>query len=342
MKALISLIFLGAIIILGIMVGRGTSEPATVPNPETSDSTAEVPTNPESTPTIASTGQGAGAPTGQLFVLSQTGLITEIQAIDVVTKSKKTILSDKNSGDKIKLVSKLSRDGSTLVALLAPADDPAGQLVAIKTDGSGTKTKLIDGFISANPPVISPDQTKLALTSFSNAEPNFGFGLVLMNVDGSNKKELTKDSSGISHIAFSPDGKQLAFLKGAAATSSEVAVVTIANDKVETLYKMKDKIIEDFDWSSAGLLVMAALPSTNKSASQSEIYMVDPKSKNSVQVTNNSRPEKTPTIAPDGTGVAFIQYKDDPLKAGEVIVTLPDGNQPTTVGMANQILGWGH
>lgn len=342
MKVLITLIFIGAIVVLGVMVGRGNPaknsavmpQRPTITYQESSPSALISPTSTQS-PTV----QGGGGPTGHLYLVSRTSGTTEIIAVEVITKDKKTLFSDKNSDQKVKLVSSLPASGDSVILLLGNDIDPAGQLVAIATDGSGKKTVLTDQFLSTDPPVVSPDRTKLGLVSFSNAEPNFGFTLVLTDVNGKNKQELAKDQSGIAHLAFSPDGKQIAFVKGAAASSSEIDVVTIASAKTEILYTAKDKIIEDFDWSLVGPLVVTMTTPDKKAAKQSEVYVVDPKTKSTIQVTKNGKSERSPKIAPDAQGLAFIQ-SNDPTKAGDVIITLPNGDQPVTLTTANQIIGW--
>lgn len=334
MKALIYLVFIGAIITLGIMVGRGN------PLPQPTPTTTEVATPQPQLVGSASPAQGGSAPQGRLFFLSQSSGTSEIFSVNIVSKEKKLLLSDKNSKEKIKLASNVTRAGDSIVVLLGSPDDPAGQLVALKTDGSKTKTVLVDNFITTNPPVISPDKSQLALVSFSNAEPDFGFSVVLLSVDGKKKKTLTRDESGITHLAFSPDGKQLAFLKGAA--NNEIALVTLATGEVKTLYTMKDQLIEDYDWSPVGLLALTATPAGKKAANQSEVYLVDPTKKTVVQITKNSLLERSPRIAPDASGISFIEVKDakDSTGAGEVVVTRPDGTDPANFGKATQLLGW--
>lgn len=340
MKTLITIIFLGVIILFGVSVGRENPQSVDqTPTPE-SQSVSEAESSPATEALATPVAQGGGAPMGEIYYLAQSGTTGEVAAVDVVTKKKRTVFSDKNSKQKIKGVSKIGPTGDSVIIVLGDEFDLSGQLVAVKADGSGQKTVLADQFTSTSSPVISPDQTKLALVSFSNAEPNVGFNLVLMDVDGKNRKSLAKDESGIAQLAFSPDGKQIAFVKGAAATSSEIAVVTIATGKIDVLFSAKDKIIENFDWSSVGLLAVTAVPADKKGTTQSDVYLIDPKNKSNVQVTKSNAAERSPVIAPDATGVAFIRLKNDPLKPGDIVMTLPNGDQSVTLGSGNQLLGW--
>lgn len=343
MKSLISLIFIGAVVGLAIMVGRGT--PATPPADQLSSVTPAANDQQMAVPTAGQTlnGQGGGGPQGRLFILERSGQVTEIFTLNVVTREKKTIVSDKGQAAKIKFAYNVTANGDSIVVLLANDIDPAGQLVAYKTDGSGQKTVLAERFVSTQPPVLSPDQSKLAIISFSNAEPNFGFTLLIMNVDGSGKRELAKDSSGLDQLAFSPDGQRIAFLKGATAKTGEIASVNAAGGQAQTLYKAKNMIIEDFGWSHSGLIAATLAPNDRQQAERNEVYLIDPKNQRELAITRNNLTERSPRLSPSASAVAYLQGKDqnDRLeKGGAVIVALPDGSQAVTIGSGSDILGW--
>lgn len=325
------------------MVSRGLpqSNSSTAHSSPTASNQTVNSTQASTAPAVSTSplGQGGGGPSGRLFVLSQSATNNEIDAINIVTKQKQVIFSDKGSDKKIKLVSPVTGNGDSVVMLLGNDLDPAGQLIAVSGDGSGKKTTLSSNFVSTDAPIVSPDHTKLALVSFSNADPHYGFTLVYMNIDGKNRKDLATDASGISQLAFSPDGKQIAFVKGASANASEIDVVTIESGKVDTLYAAKDKIIADFDWSPVGPLVMTAVGADKKASKLSEVYLVDPKTKVVAQITKAGKSARTPKVAPDATGLAYIQ-SDDINKPGQITVTFPDGSNGISLGTANQILGW--
>lgn len=347
MRNFVTFIFIGAILVLGFLVANGTPQTNNPKSDSSPDSTSSTsPAESSSTPVDAAKetpAQGGSAPTGRVFAAT-TGQTSEIYTLDVTNKQKKVIYTDKSDKAKLRLISNVTRDGDTIVALVSENEGEAGQLVAIKTDGSGSKTTIIDNFIASTAPVISPDKTKLAMISFSNAEPNYGFTLIHMDVNGKNRKDISKNESGISHIAFSPDGKEIAYLKGAAASSNEVVAVDISSGKERNIYRDSNRVIENFSWSPVGLLTITAAPPGKKASDQSEVFLVDPKNKSAIQITKNNLPERTPAIAPDASGISFIQSKtakiEDSLKVGDVIVTYSDGSKATTIGSANQLLGW--
>ena len=106
-------------------------------------------------------------------------------------------------------------------------------LYVVDADGSGQErnvtSRLTGGFrweySPASDPVWSPDGQKLAF-----ARLNEGFGIYVVNADGSGLRKLTRRSSGtFAAPAWSPDGRKVAFALGRGEDSdldnSEVFVV---------------------------------------------------------------------------------------------------------------------
>lgn len=347
MKAFIYFIFVVALVGLGMLVGKGGPQTTSSRSPEpTQSETAITPDTEPSAATTASIAAPSPSPaaqggtiSGTLFTYKQANGISEIEAITIETKKKRSVYTDKGKSTKLKSVSHLTADGQSVIATIGESDGASDQLVAIKTDGSGQQTVLVDNFVSTQAPVVSPDGTRLALVSFSNAEPDFGFTLVVTDINGKNRKELTKDQSGIAQLHFSADGSQLAYLKGAAATQTEVERVTIANGQTSGLYKAKDKIITDFDWSSLGLLAVTMAPNAKTAATQSDLYLVDPKNSSAQQLTKTTTAERYPVLAPDGSGLAFIKTTGQ-SQNGEVTVVDSQGKELMTLGSAQSVVGW--
>ncbi len=334
MQAFITLIFIGAIVGLGLMVGKGTPTLSASPSPATANSSEEIPTN--ETPVA----QG-GAPSGQLFYLTDNDDQLEIRTVDILTKSDKLIYSDKGRSDGMKLVSKVTRSGDSILLVIGPGSDNRGKLVALKTDGSGKTSPLLGDFEAAAGPVISPDQTKFATTRFVNTEAFFGFTLSIYDIDGKNRKDLSNDAEGLSSPSFSPDGKQLAIIKGSNTKTNEIAVFDTTSQKMTRLYHKENQTIHDIDWSPVGLIAFTAGPTSNLKARES--YIFDPKTNEVVQITKSATAERSTTVAPDASGVATIQVVANdytPNEPGKLVVTQMNGENLVTVGRAIELLGW--
>ncbi|MDH4177317.1 MAG: DUF5050 domain-containing protein [Thermoleophilia bacterium] len=92
------------------------------------------------------------------------------------------------------------------------ASDDAGDydLYTVSPDGTGV-TKLLDLPESVHPSAFSPDGTRLVFRHFNATGSGSSLGVV--DADGSNVKQLTKQLDGLLECcaAWSPDGKQIMF-----------------------------------------------------------------------------------------------------------------------------------
>jgi len=98
-----------------------------------------------------------------------------------------------------------TRDGKTIVFCRNTENGSA--IFAMDADGKNVRqVSKEDGW----DPACSPDGKKILFTSFRKGD---GFRLYVMDMDGSNTKELTTDANqkGYVYPAWSPDGKKIAW-----------------------------------------------------------------------------------------------------------------------------------
>ncbi len=335
MKSLISLIFIGALIGLGAMVNRGLPTPTATQSPATDQPSVSV--------TSPATVTQDWAPGGQLFFLTENGSALEIHSLDVTNGKERMIFSDKGKTNGIKLVSRVARSGDSIIAVIGPGSDNRGHLVAIKTDGSGKLTTLVDDFDVTAAPAISPDQTKLAFSRFINTDSVFGFTLNIAGVDGKDEQTLVTNPDGVSSPSFSPDGKQLGFIRGASTKGTELATYDIASKTNGTLYKKDQTIIQDLDWGSVGLVAFTAAPLKRATVGEFDPYLLDPKTNELIKLVDTKLVERSVTVAPDASAVAFLQVPSEkytPNEPGTIVVSSIDGKQQTQFKQAIELLGW--
>jgi TolB protein len=92
------------------------------------------------------------------------------------------------------------------------------EIFVINSDGTG-QVQLTSNSASDDSPAWSPDGTKIAFAT-NRDEPNIFFcarcnyEIYLMNPDGSNQTNLTKDPDSDSFPSWSPDGTKIAFTTG--------------------------------------------------------------------------------------------------------------------------------
>ena len=180
---------------------------------------------------------------GDIFYLQRSTSATEIYKISVAGKIKQKIFTDIDESEKIISQGGLTADGQKILLWLA-ADKTAtvGNLYLVKTDGSGQKEKALANFGASAGPVISPDGQKLAAIIFSNAERDFGFNLVVIKIDGSNKEAVYKSPTAIDGLRWNPAGDKLVF----ATTESgdyHLKSVELKDKAVTDLYNSQKSVI---------------------------------------------------------------------------------------------------
>lgn len=351
MKPFIFLVFIGAIIGLGVLAARSGGLPATSTTSTSTESASALPNS--SLPSIghtsapissASTSAASPSPTvglgGQLYTLYEHDGIGEIQLIDIITKEVKTLYSDKDKDLKIQSAAALTPTGDRIFMVLGATGDLGGQLVSLKTDGSGQTTVLNKQFSSTVRPAISPDQKQVASVSFANTEQDFGFSLALSSLDGSGRKILFKDEAGISRPTFTPDGKKILYLVGSANQALNIQSVDLASGQVSTLYSATDRTIQDFSFSPNGMLVVVSASVGDRSAQATDVFITDPKNNSNLRITNDEETEHAALLAPDASGLTYIKVKTNKTQPGDIIVSAPDGTKSGSVGLATGLIGW--
>lgn len=351
MKLIIFLIFIGAIIGLGVLAAGSGGFPvaSSSPTPVASASAlvnGQLPSVSQTSAPVTSSPTSAASPSptvglgGQLYILYEHDAVGEIQIIDILTKQLRSIYSDKDKDLKIQSVAALTPKGDSIFMILGEVGDLGGQLVSLKTDGSGQTIVLNKQFSSAARPAISPDQKQIASVSFANNEQDFGFSLVISALDGSGRKILAKDEAGISRPVFSPDGKRILYLAGAANQSLKIQSVDIATGQISDLYAATDRTIQDFSLHPNGLLVVVSASVGDRSAQATDVFIIDPKNNSNLRITNDEETEHAALLAPDANGLTYIKVKTNKTQPGDIIVSAPDGTKSTSVGLATGLIGW--
>ncbi|MEM6288206.1 MAG: winged helix-turn-helix domain-containing protein [Bacteroidota bacterium] len=236
-------------------------------------------------------------------------------------------------------------------------------IYTVESEAGGAERLIVDTELAVQDLTWSPDGQMLA---FSGRRGRQGaYSLHLLPLDGSNTRRLTSPTStypGDLDPAFSPDGRQLAFVRTAIDGRQDVAVVTVQGGRVRRLAR-EQKGVTGLDWTANGRDVVYAAnregaaglwrvsaqggepqwialgadggeiasPSVARRGGgvafarqmvRSQIVEVNPDGGVTQQLLQSTRDDRQPAASPNGQDIAFISTRSG---THEVWKAWPDG-----------------
>ena len=143
--------------------------------------------------------------------------------------------------------------------------------------------------------------------------------LVIVNADGSNRKDVTLSTAPITGLGWSPDGDKLVFAKG---DPNHRWIHTINADG--TGIKRLTTQTEPDDnpsWSPDGTKIAFA---RDLGFGNVEVYVMDSDGRNQKQITNQEGRDYYPRWSPEGDMIAFVTERSG---NAEIYVMAPDGKR---------------
>lgn len=168
-------------------------------------------------------------------------------------------------------------------------------------------------------PRWSPNRESIAFTRSTGLALN---EVWVTNADGSQPRMITAQMAGRSRVAWSPDGKKIAFV-AKVGTGRQIDVVTVADPGSLLQLTTDDTFKDDPAWCGSRVAFWS-----RRTGGTQQIYTVDATTpgKGRTQVTNVDHDVNDPSFSPDCRQMA---YTDQPSKdARHIWITTADGKGP--------------
>lgn len=195
-------------------------------------------------------------------------------------------------------------DGKRLVFAMFLPDVGSDDIAVVSADGSGL-VNLTNSVAHETTPSVSPDGTRIAFSMYSGSGVDGNpadYDIWVMNVDGTNRKRLTQDISYDIAPIWSPDGREIAFLRA--------YVPYIMDADGSDVRPMRTP--EGSGPPGAQVLHMAWSPDGSRLAVEErsgvddrQIYTTNPDGTDRIQLTTEPGDNSFPTWSPDGGYIAF-------------------------------------
>jgi Tol biopolymer transport system component len=212
----------------------------------------------------------------------------------------------------------LARTVPSLAYQSSGAGEESWSIYTMNSDGSN-RTRISDGqteFLSA--PAWSPDGSQLAVVSDRDGAPD----IWVMNSDGSDPTNITRDSAKDHSPAWSPDGQWIAFASVRDALYWELYLIRPDGSDLQRLTWWEDASDLWPTWSPDGTRLAFA----SKRDGNWEIYTMDRNGSNLVRLTDHPGDDTRPAWSPEGSRIAFESTRDGyaeiyvlPVAGGEAV-----------------------
>ena len=164
----------------------------------------------------------------------------------------------------------------------------------------------------------SPDGSRIAFSAITTTWDD-GYGIFVVNADGSGLTRIDTGGAAALYPVFSPDGSQIAF-SSKRDDNTDVSVMRVDGTGATRLtqHEANDGYPT---WSPDGARIAFH---TNRDGNY-EIYVMNTDGSDPVRLTDHPADDYNPAWSPDGSRIAFDSDRDE-IEGDEIYVVGPDGS----------------
>ena len=205
----------------------------------------------------------------------------------------------------------------------------------VDPDGSNEVKVPFSEFDST--PVWSPNGQRLAVVHLANSHPGnvSGWGVEIMNADGSNRVRLNDNVEPYERIAWSPDGTKIAFTSwGQLGANADIMVMDA--DTGANLVNLTNDPGYDYlpSWSPDGTKIAFT---SNRNGGTMDVFVMNADGSNQQNITNYFANDYYPSWSPDGSKIVFVSSgRGGTFDNDEICVMNPDGTNVVNLTL-NQV-----
>ena len=230
-------------------------------------------------------------------------------------------------GKSIAFVTERTRGGVMLPPVQASGSDPSRASIYLMDIDGRNQRPLVDADGADRAPVFSPDGQKIAFESKAptqetasapgSTENNNTLEIYVIDVDGSNKTQLTHNEVDDGHPTWSPNGKQIAY----SSMVGDIYQISIVNASGGTAKQLTFSDASHYHpiFSPDGKRILYVSNAHNHYT----LWMMDVDGTNKTQLTNHIGAHFEPSLSRDGKKLVFSSDRSDHMRIYLMDLTRP-------------------
>lgn len=230
-------------------------------------------------------------------------------------------------GKSIAFATERTRGGMMLPPIQASGSDPSRASIYLMDIDGRNQRPLVDADGADRAPVFSPDGQKIAFESKAptqeatstpgSTENNDTLEIYVIDIDGSNKTQLTHNDVDDGHPTWSPNGKQIAF-SSMVENIYQIFIVNAAGGTAKQL-TFSDASHYHPIFSADGKRIIFVSNAHNHYT----LWMMNVDGTNKTQLTNHIGAHFEPSLSRDGKQLVFSSDRSDHMRIYLMDLTQP-------------------